>query len=200
MGLRRRASLSKMTHNGHQRDPNPALHKEEEMPVEIVPIEAKHIEGFRRAVDQVARERKYLAMLEAPPLEKVSVLVLDNIANHHSQFVAVDDDDVVGWCDVLPKERPVYRHCGVLGMGVVASWRRKGHGRALLSAGLSHAARQGLVRIELVVRADNIRAISLYQRAGFETEGVLRDAARVDGKYYDLFLMSLIDRTNALPE
>ena len=170
------------------------------MAVQIVPIEVKHIESFRRALDQVAREQKYLAMLEAPPLEKVSAFVLDNIANCHSQFVAVDDDVVVGWCDVLPKERPVYRHCGVLGIGVVASWRGKGHGRALLSATLSYAARQGLVRIELMVRADNIRAVSLYQRAGFETEGVLRDAARVDGKYYDLFLMSLIDRTNALPE
>jgi RimJ/RimL family protein N-acetyltransferase len=51
-----------------------------------------------------------------------------------------------------------------------------------------------------MVRADNLRAISLYQRAGFETEGVLHDAARVDGKYYDLFLMSLIDRTNAFPQ
>jgi ribosomal protein S18 acetylase RimI-like enzyme len=170
------------------------------MAMQIVPIEAKHIESFRSALDQVARERKYLAMLEAPPLEKVSVFVLDNIANRHAQFVAVDDDAVVGWCDVLPKERPVYRHCGVLGMGVLAGWRGQGHGRALLDAALRGAARRGLVRIELMVRADNVAAISLYQRAGFEMEGVLRDAARVDGKYYDLFLMSLIDRTNAPTE
>jgi hypothetical protein len=40
------------------------------MAVQIVPIEVKHIESFRRALDQVARERKYLAMLEAPPLKK----------------------------------------------------------------------------------------------------------------------------------
>ena len=39
----------------------------------IVPIAEAHIAGFRDAVDVVARESKYLAFLEAPPLEDVTV-------------------------------------------------------------------------------------------------------------------------------
>jgi hypothetical protein len=35
----------------------------------VVPIAEHHIAGLREAVDSVARERRYLALLEAPPLE-----------------------------------------------------------------------------------------------------------------------------------
>jgi hypothetical protein len=47
---------------------------------QIVLIAEKHISGFRAAVAVVARERKYLAFLEAPPLEDATRFVLDNIA------------------------------------------------------------------------------------------------------------------------
>jgi hypothetical protein len=39
------------------------------MPVDIVPIEEIHIDGFRRRLDRVARERRYLAFLEGPRIE-----------------------------------------------------------------------------------------------------------------------------------
>jgi hypothetical protein len=48
--------------------------------VEIVPIAQDHIESFHRALDFVARERRYLAFLEAPPLESMRAFVLDNIS------------------------------------------------------------------------------------------------------------------------
>jgi hypothetical protein len=46
---------------------------------QIVPIAEEHIPGFRAAVDVVAREKKYLAFLAAPPLEEVTRFVLGNI-------------------------------------------------------------------------------------------------------------------------
>ncbi len=48
------------------------------MPVDIVPIEESHIDGFHRALDFVARERRYLAYLEAPPPERTRAFVLDH--------------------------------------------------------------------------------------------------------------------------
>jgi RimJ/RimL family protein N-acetyltransferase len=167
------------------------------MDVTISQIEAKHVEGFHRALDKVARERKYLAFLEAPPLEKTREFVMNNIAMLHSQFVAVVGDNVVGWCDVLPKERPIHAHCGVLGMGLLPQWRGKGIGTALIRTTLNDACRRGLVRIELTVHADNARAIALYEKLGFKKEGLMRDAAFIDGIYRDVILMAIVDRSNA---
>ena len=44
------------------------------MAVEIVPISQDHIDGFHRALDFVARERRYLAFLEARVFENVHLM------------------------------------------------------------------------------------------------------------------------------
>src|SRR5207342_542846 len=46
----------------------------------IVEIAEQHIESFRAAVDSVARERRYLALLEAPPEADTRKYVQDSIA------------------------------------------------------------------------------------------------------------------------
>ena len=161
------------------------------MAVEIVPIERRHIAGFRDVLDGVARERRWLAFLEAPPLPRIRSFVLNGLRTGMTQFVAVDDGRVVGWCDVNPKTHETLRHSGVLGMGVAASHRGQGLGSALLRATLEAASARGITRIELVVRADNAAAIALYERHGFELEGRLRDYMIVDGVAHDALAMAL---------
>jgi hypothetical protein len=41
-------------------------------------------------------------------------------------------------------------------------------------------------------RADNARAIKLYERAGFQHEAVKRNAMHFDGVYYDAVQMSIL--------
>jgi L-phenylalanine/L-methionine N-acetyltransferase len=50
-----------------------------------------------------------------------------------------------------------------------------------------------LVRLELLVYADNISAINLYTKFGFVTEGTLRCLAFRDGCYVDGMLMAPIN-------
>src|SRR5262245_33037290 len=113
------------------------------MKYSILPISEEHIEGFRSAVDSVARERLFLALLEAPPLEDVREFVLTNIRCGNPQYVAMVNNNVVGWCDIIPGNRPVFRHNGVLGMGVIRKFRRQGIGTALIKATLDAAKANG---------------------------------------------------------
>ena len=160
------------------------------MGVEIVPMSRRHVAGFREVLDAVARERRWIAMLEAPPLARVRRFVLNNLKSGAAQFVAVDDGRVVGWCDVTPKTHETLRHGGVLGMGVAATHRGRGIGAAMLRSTLDAALSRGLTRIELVVRVDNEAAIGLYRRHGFEVEGTLRHYLVVDGAGYDALQMA----------
>jgi RimJ/RimL family protein N-acetyltransferase len=162
------------------------------MPVDIVPIEEGHIEGFHRALDFVARERRYLSFLEAPPLESTRAFVLDNIKRGRPEFVAVAAGDLVGWCDVLPKERPIYARTGVLGMGLLPPFRGQGIGAALIRRSLDAARAFGLHRVELTVRENNASAVRLYKKVGFEVEGLQRDAVRVDGVYENVIFMAVL--------
>jgi RimJ/RimL family protein N-acetyltransferase len=156
----------------------------------IVPIAEEHIEGFRAALDGVARERRYLARFEAPAEADVRKYVLGNIARQVPHFVALVEGKVVGWCDIALRPQPAFAHSGVLGMGVLSAYRGHGIGHALLEATLLAAKARDISRVELTVRVDNERAKRLYETCGFVVEGVCRRNMLVDGEYHDSYLMA----------
>lgn len=160
--------------------------------IAIERIAEHHAPGFRACLDAVAREQRYLAQTEAPPLERVQAFVHEGLEKGASQFVALDGDRVVGWCDVFADWQPTIRHRGTLGMGVLAGWRGRGLGARLLAATLDDAHGKGLTRVELEVRVDNAAAIRLYEKTGFELEGRKRQAMRFDGIYFETLLMARI--------
>jgi ribosomal protein S18 acetylase RimI-like enzyme len=158
--------------------------------LEILPMTPDHIDGFHRTLDVIARERRYLAFLEAPPLDSTRAFVLDLIRRGCPQYVAVAEGEVVGWCDLTPKDRPVYAHAGVLGMGLLPPFRGRGIGTRLMTTVLAAARRARLHRVELTVRETNVSAIALYAKMGFEVEGRFRDAIEVDGVYENVLGMA----------
>jgi RimJ/RimL family protein N-acetyltransferase len=162
--------------------------------VTIEPIREDHVAGFRAALDTVAREKKYLIFIEAPAVAQMLSFVRDNIAAGHPHMVAVDEGQVVGWCDIRAKERAAQNHVGVLGMGLIADYRDRGIGRRLITAALDAARAKGLHRVELDAHGDNLRAIALYEKVGFSHEGVAREAVKLDGRFIDSVRMGLIFR------
>jgi RimJ/RimL family protein N-acetyltransferase len=160
--------------------------------VTIVPLGDAHIAGFREAVDAVARERRYLAFVEAPPMEDCRAYVLDMRRRGLPQYAAISDERLVGWCDVSRVDRPVHAHCGILGIGVLDGYRTRGIGTRLLDVTLDRARQVGLTRVELAVRENNTRAIALYEKFGFVHEGVRRNAVRIHGAYEHVVAMALL--------
>ena len=160
--------------------------------LDVVPLADEHIAGFRDAVDSVAREQRYLAMLEAPPIEDCRAYVLDMRRRGFPQYVAMRDGGLVGWCDISPVDRPVHAHCGTLGIGVVEGHRGCGLGSRLLDVTLSRAREIGLTRIELGVREHNAPAIGLYEKFGFVREGMRHNAVRIGGEYENVIAMALL--------
>jgi len=82
---------------------------------------------------------------------------------------------------------------GVLtfGMAILADFRGRGGGRALLAAVQEHARTSGAHKISLEVWVDNARAIALYSGAGFEVEGLRRDHyRRRDGRLRSTLIMA----------
>lgn len=160
--------------------------------IRIVGAQERHIAGYHAALDAVARERRWLCFLAAPPLERSAAFVRELLAGAGVQVVAVDDaDTVVGWCDIARGERPSIAHTGHLGMGLVKAHRGRGHGRRLMEAALAAAKGQGVERVELEVFASNAPAIALYRKLGFCEEGRKLKARKIDGAYEDIVVMAL---------
>ena len=163
------------------------------MNYKIVPITEAHIDDFWSAVDSEARERKYLAFLEGPPIQMTKDFVLGNIQSNWPHLVAINDEGkIIGWCDISALDRPIFAHIGSLGIGVLAPYRGKGIGKTLIGAALKQAKLKGLTRIELTVRENNTSAIALYEQFGFEKEGVHKNAVCIDGHYENHIFMALL--------
>ena len=160
--------------------------------IEITTISEEHVECFHRTLDTVARERRYLAFLEAPPLEATRSFVRHMITQGQPQFVALSGSNVVGWCDISRHSDPVHTHAGTLGMGLLQPFRGQGIGTRLIRPTLAAAQAIGMARVELSVYETNASAIALYERVGFTVEGLSRNAARIDGVYENVVQMALL--------
>ena len=158
----------------------------------IVAAQEKFAASYRACLDVVAREKRYLAQIEALPLERIQGFVRDSVAMDAIQFFALDEEKVVGWADILPLWAHAVCHCGSLGMGVHPNYRGQGLGSRLLSACIQKAWAKGLTRIELESRADNAHAIALYEKFGFKHEALKAKAMRFDGTYFDAVQMRLL--------
>lgn len=160
--------------------------------ISVVPAEERHIAGYHAALDAVARERRWLLFLEAPPLERSASFVRSLLAGAGVQFVALDESGrVVGWCDIARDEREGVAHTGQLGMALVKEHRGQGHGRRLMEAALAAAKALGIERVELEVFASNAAAVTLYRKLGFREEGRKLKARKIDGAYDDIVVMAL---------
>ena len=143
------------------------------------------------AVNAVAAEKWYLATIGGFSLEQTRAFLKGVVDGALPQVVAVVEEAVVGFCDVIPNTAKGFTHVGRLGMGVRLEWRRQGIGRRLLSACLSIARNAGIEKVELEVFSDNVAAIRLYDSFGFTQEGLKVRGRKLEDRYQDVKLMAL---------
>jgi L-phenylalanine/L-methionine N-acetyltransferase len=131
-----------------------------------------------------ANEERWRHMLAEPTTASPPKLDL--------HLVADVDGEVVASAGLHPANHNLRRrHAMGLGITVRSDWQGRGLGHALMHALLDYADRwAGVLRVELTVYADNLRAQALYRRHGFVEEGRHRAYALRDGVYVDALAMA----------
>lgn len=158
----------------------------------IRPITLADVPAYHAVLDVVAKERRWLAMVEAPPLAETEAFITGTLNRGDIMLVAEEDGGIVGWCDILTPPRESMRHAGTLGIGLLASHRDRGIGGQLLTVALDAARAKGLLRVQLMVLDGNDRARALYLRHGFVVEGRRRGPVRIGGRLIDDEMMALM--------
>lgn len=107
--------------------------------------------------------------------------------------IRLDPDDVlIGSCQL--NEIDPYRGTAYLQIRIgQPSARGRGLGTEAVCLLLGHAFDDlRLRRVTLSVFADNAAAIRCYEKAGFRREGLLREAAYLDGRTTDVLVMGIL--------
>ncbi|MFA6941118.1 MAG: GNAT family protein, partial [Clostridiaceae bacterium] len=98
-------------------------------------------------------------------------------------LLAVIDGEIAGNCTFRAGVRKRTRHAGEFGITVRKPYWGLGIGSLLMEALIFWAKDTKIIRkINLRVRTDNHKAIKLYEKFGFEREGIIRRDFLIDGR------------------
>lgn len=105
-------------------------------------------------------------------------------------FIACEEHQVLGYLIVQNENPQRVSHRAYIVVGVHSDSRGTGVGTALFSHVITWAKSVGLHRLELTVIAENASAVTLYQKMGFEIEGVKRDSLFINDGYVNEYYMA----------
>lgn len=143
------------------------------------------IESISDFYRKAATQTDYLGIYED---EYTYNLNLDN-----DLMILAYTDQIVGIVTIQVSTRRKNLHVGTLAIAIDKHYSGKGIGKTLMSKAIGwFNSNERLTRLQLFVRTDNSKAISLYKKLGFMTEGELRNDTYMDGKYYNVYPMSLL--------
>jgi L-phenylalanine/L-methionine N-acetyltransferase len=162
------------------------------MPLEGLKIRGAEAEDCSQICEMFESPKVYAGTMQVPyPSREYWRRRLSENTQSVYTLVGIIDERIVGMVSVVTfPERPRRKHVGVIAICVDGDWQGKGVGVALMRAIVDLADNWlNLTRLELEVYADNEAAIHLYERFGFEVEGILRRHAFRDGQYVDSKVM-----------
>ena len=108
-------------------------------------------------------KQKKVLFLACAPTETIESSVLSSQSAHAAW------ERIVGFAAI--SAIPEMGECSLENMAVAKPWRKQGIGSRLLSAGLLWCRAHSCSGVWLEVRASNLEAIALYERAGFSIVG-----------------------------
>lgn len=144
-------------------------------------------------VHAIYMHERVVPFLGVDPMSRDEFAAVFDALVASGQFHVVERDGrIVGFYRVSRHEGRA-RHAACLGTFAIAP-EAQGSGLAtsILETVFARLATDGVLRIELMVEADNPRAQAFYRKLGFELEGRLRAAYRRAGEsaYVDELLMA----------
>lgn len=161
--------------------------------VDIVLASMEGLQALTNFVNRLSKEDTFLNFTGETYSLEMEKNWLQNALNEikfKKNFIiwAVHDGKIIGNVDVKVG-RSREPHVGTIGLMVDKDFRGQGLGKELLKIILAQAKKMGLKIVELNLFSDNIAAINLYKKMGFNEYGKLPDGFFRQGKYSDKIYM-----------
>ena len=152
-------------------------------------------ERFWEMMNQLDHETKY--MLYEPGeriknIARIESLIENSVEGEDFLLVAEENDKIVGYISAQRGGLKRIAHSAYIVVGILQNYRGKGIGTEFFKQLDNWAEKKKITRLELTVICENEVAKHLYEKSGFEIEGIKRKSVLVDGIYLDEFYMAKI--------
>lgn len=115
-----------------------------------------------------------------------------NSMNNSKNVLIIIENEIVGIASITSVQKERMKHNGTLGISLRKKYWGIGLGSEIMAYLIDWAKSNKITKkINLLVREDNIRGVKLYEKFGFEKEGLLKKDMYVNGVYYNTIAMGL---------
>ncbi|MBN8046584.1 MULTISPECIES: GNAT family N-acetyltransferase [Paraclostridium] len=115
-----------------------------------------------------------------------------NSMDNSKNILIIIEDEIVGIASITSVQKERMKHNGTLGISIRKKYWGIGLGSEIMTYLIDWAKSNKITKkINLLVREDNIRGVKLYEKFGFEKEGLLKKDICVNGVYYNTIAMGL---------
>ncbi len=132
----------------------------------VLPITKERIKGWTSNIDY----EKNLPILALVKEEKEQIIAASSLSFYQAEAL---------------------KHKAELGITVHDDYQNLGLGTAMTKHLLEIAGKKGLKKVFLLVNTDNIRAIHVYEKCGFQIEATLKKAYFRNGQFGDDYRMAI---------
>jgi RimJ/RimL family protein N-acetyltransferase len=159
----------------------------------IRPIQEKDSEQFLLLAKEIDQETQFMLLERgerATTIEEQRQKIR-NVLSQSNQIILVaeHENELIGYLGAYGGNFQRNRHSVYLVVGILQAYTGQGVGAQFFKALEEWALTRDIHRLELTVMAHNNRAMRLYRKMGFETEGIKKDSLKINGKYVDEYYM-----------
>ena len=125
--------------------------------------------------------------------QQENIIDSTNSSENNTMILATINDEIIGICTISSNQKRKGKHVGILGIVISDKYCNLGIGKIIVDYLIDWCKSNNITKkISLIVRQDNPRAIALYEKCGFELEGILKNETYIDGEFYNSLSMGLI--------
>lgn len=127
-------------------------------------------------------------------VEQQEEFIVNALNKENALFIIAEvNGKVVGNLNFSGGIRQRTAHVGEFGVSILKEYWGNGIGEELVKYLINWSKNSGMIRkINLRVRTDNTRGVSLYKKLGFLEEGIIKRDFLINGEFYDSLLMGLL--------
>lgn len=151
--------------------------------------DAKGLLDMLLSLDKETKNMMYEEFERPRDIKYINEMIKETENSNSFIFVADNGREIVGYLSAVKGQFNRIKHTAYVVTGILSSFQNQGIGSKLFIELEKWAKENKITRLELTVMCQNKAAINLYQKFGFEIEGIKPNSMKVDDEYLDEYYM-----------